>query len=76
MTHTIFIDGQEGTTGLEIYQHIENRDSIELLQIDTSLRKDPTTKRDLYESADVVVLCLPDAAAEGSHRIEQECAVS
>ena len=64
MNHSIFIDGQAGTTGLEIYQQLEKRTSIRLLEIEPSLRKDKRAKRDMYESADVVVLCLPDAAAK------------
>ena len=64
MSHTIFIDGQEGTTGLEIYQKLECRSGLELLEIDSEHRKNPAQKRSLYEQADVVVLCLPDDAAK------------
>ena len=59
----VFIDGQAGTTGLEIHNHLAPRDDIELLKIEHALRKDASAKLDLMEAADVVVLCLPDAAA-------------
>ncbi|MEC9284925.1 MAG: N-acetyl-gamma-glutamyl-phosphate reductase, partial [Pseudomonadota bacterium] len=56
----IFVDGQAGTTGLEITARLEARDDIELLSIDTEQRKRPEARRDCFESADLVVLCLPD----------------
>ena len=59
----IFIDGQAGTTGLEITERLEGRDDIELLSIDTEQRKRPEARRECFESADLVVLCLPDDAA-------------
>jgi N-acetyl-gamma-glutamyl-phosphate reductase len=60
---TVFIDGQAGTTGLEISQRLERRQDIEVLTIDESSRKDPAARRALMERADVTILCLPDAAA-------------
>ena len=63
MKHRIFIDGSEGTTGLEIHERLVNRPDIELLEIEPQYRKDPERKKALMDAADVVVLCLPDAAA-------------
>ena len=59
----VFIDGQEGTTGLQIHQRLAGRTDIELLTIDADKRKDLTERRRLLNSADLVFLCLPDAAA-------------
>lgn len=59
----IYIDGQEGTTGLQIYERLEARDDIELLRIDGDRRKDPAARKKLLNAADLVFLCLPDAAA-------------
>lgn len=63
MTHRIFIDGQAGTTGLEIHARLRERSDLQLLEIDPQHRKDPAARRDLLNAADVVVLCLPDEAA-------------
>ena len=60
----IFIDGQAGSTGLEVTERLTARDDIELLSIDNERRKRPEARRDCFESADVVVLCLPDEAAQ------------
>ena len=59
----VFIDGQEGTTGLQIHQRLAGRADIELLTIDTDKRKDLTERKRLLNEADLVFLCLPDAAA-------------
>ena len=59
----VFIDGQEGTTGLQIYERLGGRQDIQLLHIDDSLRKDAAARRQLINQADLVFLCLPDAAA-------------
>lgn len=62
----IFIDGREGTTGLQIYERLGKRDDIELLLIDESKRKDISERKRMINSADVVFLCLPDEAARQS----------
>ena len=59
----IYIDGKEGTTGLQIYDRLAGREDIELLLIDEDKRKDPEERKKLISQADVVFLCLPDAAA-------------
>ncbi len=59
----IYIDGKEGTTGLQIYDRLAKRGDIELLLIDEAKRKDMEERRKLIHAADIVFLCLPDAAA-------------
>lgn len=60
---TVFIDGQAGTTGLEISQRLNDRQDLDLVTIDSDLRKDPAARLALMEQADVTILCLPDDAA-------------
>ena len=59
----VYIDGKEGTTGLQIYERLGNRDDIELLLIDEDKRKDTEERRKFLNAADLVFLCLPDDAA-------------
>lgn len=59
----VYIDGKEGTTGLQIYDRLAARDDIELLLIDEDKRKDTEERKKLINAADIVFLCLPDAAA-------------
>jgi N-acetyl-gamma-glutamyl-phosphate reductase len=63
MKHVVFVDGQEGTTGLRIHEVLGARGDIELLAIDPDKRKDPAERARLLNAADVAFLCLPDAAA-------------
>jgi N-acetyl-gamma-glutamyl-phosphate reductase len=63
MKHVVFVDGQEGTTGLRIHEVLGRRADIELLSIDPEKRKDPAERARLLNAADVAFLCLPDAAA-------------
>ena len=59
----IYIDGKEGTTGLQIYERLGKRDDVELLLIDEDKRKDTEERRKFLNAADIAFLCLPDAAA-------------
>ena len=68
----VFIDGQEGTTGLQIQQRLAGRDDIRLLQIDPDKRKDTAERKRLMHEADLVFLCLPDAAAEEAAGLIEE----
>jgi N-acetyl-gamma-glutamyl-phosphate reductase len=63
MKYRVFVDGQEGTTGLRIHEYLARRDDIELLRIDADKRKDRAARAELLNAADVAFLCLPDAAA-------------
>ena len=59
----IYIDGQEGSTGLRIRQILEGRDDIDLQLIPPADRKNADVRRQFLQKADIAVLCLPDAAA-------------
>ncbi len=59
----VYIDGQAGTTGLQIYERLKNREDIELLLIQKDKRKDNTERRKMFEKADLSILCFPDQAA-------------
>ena len=61
--HAVFVDGQEGTTGLRIHEYLAARRDVEVLRIDPDKRKDSAERARLLNAADVAFLCLPDAAA-------------
>ena len=63
MSYTVFVDGQEGTTGLRIHELLAARRDIEVLRIAPDRRKDTAERARLLNAADVAFLCLPDAAA-------------
>lgn len=66
MKYRVFVDGQEGTTGLKIRDYLSARTDIDVLQIDPEKRKDEDARRVLLNEADLVFLCLPDVAARES----------
>src|SRR3954468_8278564 len=61
--YKVFVDGQEGTTGLRINEYLAGRGDIEVLRIAPERRKDADERARLLNAADVAFLCLPDAAA-------------
>lgn len=63
MAPRIFIDGEHGTTGLQIRQRMAGRNDVELLSIPEAERRNAALREDLLNSADIAILCLPDAAA-------------
>ncbi len=67
----VFIDGQEGTTGLSIARRLAGREDIQLIAIDDALRKDAQERRKKIHEADIAILCLPDEAARESVRLAE-----
>ena len=63
MKYRVFVDGQEGTTGLRIHEYLAQRDDVEVLRIAAERRKDTAERARLLNAADVAFLCLPDAAS-------------
>lgn len=66
MKTKVFVDGQEGTTGLQIFERLAARADIELIEINPALRKDTAARAACLNAADIAFLCLPDAAAKES----------
>ena len=63
MTTTIFIDGEAGTTGLQIRDRLAGRRDIKLISLDHDRRKDPAARSEMLNRADISILCLPDEAS-------------
>ena len=63
MSVRVFIDGAAGTTGLEIRERLQSRGELSLVALDDKRRKDAAARADALNDADMVILCLPDAAA-------------
>ncbi len=66
MATKVFVDGREGTTGLQIDERLHTRTDIEMIYIDPEKRKDISERKRLINEADIVFLCLPDDAAKES----------
>ncbi len=62
-TPTVFIDGEAGTTGLQIADRLRDRSDLRVVSIDPDKRKDAGVRAEMMNAADVVILCLPDEAA-------------
>ena len=69
MVAKIFIDGEAGTTGLQIRERLEGRRDLQVLSIDPDKRKDLGERQRLLNAADIAILCLPDDAAKESVRL-------
>ena len=66
MSTKVFVDGQEGTTGLKIFEYLSRRPDVEVLRIEEAKRKDLDERRRLINASDVTFLCLPDVASRES----------
>ncbi len=64
---SVFIDGQEGTTGLKIRERLAGRTDFTLIEIEPSKRKDDAARRDCLHSCDIAILCLPDEASRKAY---------
>jgi len=66
MKKSVFVDGQHGTTGLQIRERLLSWNDIELIELPDERRKEPATRKEVLNAADIVFLCLPDDAARES----------
>ena len=79
MIKKVFIDGEEGTTGLQIYERLEKHPNVEILKINPDKRKCLSEKKYIMEKADLVFLCLPDQASRETvalgKKLEDNCPI-
>ena len=68
MAAKIFIDGEHGTTGLQIRSRMESRRDVEMLSIPHEERRNAAMREDMLNSADIAILCLPDDASREATR--------
>lgn len=71
MAQKVFIDGEAGTTGLQIAERLDKRDDITLIRLDDAERKDPAARKAALLEADIAILCLPDAASIEAYEMVQ-----
>ena len=75
MTAKVFIDGEAGTTGLQILERLQGRADIALVQVEHERRKDADARAAAFAEADVAILCLPDAAAVEAVAMAGDCRI-
>jgi N-acetyl-gamma-glutamyl-phosphate reductase len=75
MAPKVFIDGEVGTTGLQIRERLIGRTDLQLISIDPEKRKDPVARAEMLNSADAVILCLPDEASKEAVGLIENAAV-
>ncbi len=75
MSAKVFIDGEAGTTGLQIRDRLAARDDIELVSVDPARRKDASARAEAFAAADIAILCLPDAAAIEAVSLAGDCRI-
>ena len=79
MIKKVFIDGEEGTTGLQIYERLEKHPNIKVIKIHPSKRKNLLEKKEMMKKADLVFLCLPDVASREAvaigKELEEDCPI-
>ena len=72
MKKNIFIDGEVGTTGLQVRERLSQHPNVNILPVDQSKRKDPSYKKEMLEASDVAFLCLPDDSSIETTKIADE----
>jgi len=79
MIKKVFIDGEEGTTGLQINERLEKHPNIEVIKIHPNKRKNLLEKKEMMKKADLVFLCLPDSASREAvtlgKELEENCPI-
>ena len=75
MQPIVFIDGDQGTTGLQIHERLRGRTDLRLLTLPEAERKDPARRAEALNACDIAILCLPDAAAREAAALVRNPAV-